>query len=117
QDDSDYFRIQDPSVVDRSEVTEVGLGSVFRVLKPNNTHNSDAVRWLQFSLYPQTKPYHPSSAVFCGLKDGQLVLGFKPSWLSVLGMPAISHILNVEKYGLLRFSVPLFVLIILSYLL
>ncbi|MBS0236299.1 MAG: hypothetical protein JSS50_03045 [Proteobacteria bacterium] len=39
------------------------------------------------------------------------------SWLSVLGMPAISYILEYEKYGVLRFSVPLFVLIILSYLL
>ncbi|MBS0236089.1 MAG: hypothetical protein JSS50_01980 [Proteobacteria bacterium] len=39
------------------------------------------------------------------------------SWLSVLGMPAISYILEYEKHGLLRFSAPLFVLIIRSYLL
>ncbi|MBS0235788.1 MAG: hypothetical protein JSS50_00435 [Proteobacteria bacterium] len=39
------------------------------------------------------------------------------SWLSVLGMPAISYILEYEKYGVLWFSVPFFVLIILSYLL
>ncbi|MBS0235779.1 MAG: hypothetical protein JSS50_00390 [Proteobacteria bacterium] len=39
------------------------------------------------------------------------------SWLSVLGMPAISYILEYEKYGVLRFSAPLFVLIIRSYLL
>ncbi|MBS0236155.1 MAG: hypothetical protein JSS50_02310 [Proteobacteria bacterium] len=41
----------------------------------------------------------------------------QPSWLSVLGMPAIFYILEYEKHGLLRFSVPLFVLIIQSYLL
>ncbi|MBS0236402.1 MAG: hypothetical protein JSS50_03575 [Proteobacteria bacterium] len=41
----------------------------------------------------------------------------QPSWLSVLGMPAIFYILEYEKYGLLRFSAPLFVLIIRSYLL
>ncbi|MBS0235702.1 MAG: hypothetical protein JSS50_00005, partial [Proteobacteria bacterium] len=41
----------------------------------------------------------------------------KSSWLSVLGMPAISYILEYEKYCVLRFSVPLFVLIIRSYLL
>ena len=112
-DDSAYSHSGPQSVADCSEAgaTDAEVGHVFRVRHLENTHHSDAIRWVKFTLLTQT--LSPRQRRILRPRGWAASTRFQqPSWLSVLGMPVISYILEHEKYGILRLLAPNFVLMI-----